>query len=131
MSAPTLTKSHHVFKRPCGWGEVPAFNARMNQSIDHGCNWNDGDVLYSVLESVLHREESSVVAIYCFGVQKTIFLSGLMDRRDIDITQLGCPPLADIIYQASVVRLLVTISDIYICFTDSLFISSMPKLSHS
>jgi len=37
------------------------FNARMNQAIDHGCNWNDGDVPYSELETVLHREALSAV----------------------------------------------------------------------
>jgi len=43
--------SSYVFKRPYGWEEVRSFNARMNQSIDHGCKWNDGDVLYSDMES--------------------------------------------------------------------------------
>jgi hypothetical protein len=42
--------SSYVFKRPYRWEEVPTFNARMNQAIDHGCN--DGDVLYSELETV-------------------------------------------------------------------------------
>jgi hypothetical protein len=45
---------------------------------------------------VLHREASSAVVIYCFGPQKSQFISGLMDCTVIDITQLGCPPLADI-----------------------------------
>ena len=88
--------SSYVFKRPYGWEEVPPFNARMNQAIDHGCNWNDGDVLYSELETVLRREASSAVAIYCFGPQKTQFISSLIERTVIDITQLGCPPVADI-----------------------------------
>jgi hypothetical protein len=43
--------SSYVFKRPYIWEELPLFNARMNQAIDHGCNWNDGDVLYSELET--------------------------------------------------------------------------------
>jgi hypothetical protein len=49
------------------------FNARMNQAVDHRCNWNDGDMPYSELETVLHREASSAVSIYCFGPQKTEF----------------------------------------------------------
>ena len=72
------------------------FNARMNEAIDHGCNWNDGDVLYSELETLVHREASSVVAIYCFGPQKTQFLRGRIERTVNDVTQLGCPPLTDI-----------------------------------
>ena len=68
----------------------------MNQAIDHGCNWNDRDILYSGLGTVLHREASSAVAIYCFGPQKTQSVIGLIDRTVIDITQLGCPPPADI-----------------------------------
>jgi len=31
---------------PYGCEELPMFNARINEGIDHGCNWNCGDVLY-------------------------------------------------------------------------------------
>jgi len=86
----------YLFKRPYGWEEVPLFNAHISEAIDHGCNWNGGDVLYSGLETVVHRESSSAVAIYCFGPQKTQFISGLIEHNIIDITQLGCPPLTDI-----------------------------------
>ena len=78
--------SSYVFKKPYGWEEVPPFNARMNQAIDHGCNWNGGDVLYSELQTVLHREASSAVAIFCFGPEKTHFISSLIERAVIDIT---------------------------------------------
>ena len=88
--------SSYIFKRPYTWDEVPVFNAIMNNASDHGCNWNDGDILYSELETVLQREASSAVAIYCFGPQKSAFISHLIDRTVIDITQLGCPQLADI-----------------------------------
>jgi hypothetical protein len=47
--------SSYVFKRPYSWEKVPAFNARINQAIDHGFNWNDGDVLYSELETATSR----------------------------------------------------------------------------
>jgi hypothetical protein len=76
------------------------FSARMNEAVDHGCNWNDGDVLYSELETVVHCEASSAVAIYCFGPNNTQFISGLIQGTVIDITQLGCPPLTDIILPA-------------------------------
>ena len=61
----------YVFKRPYGWEEIPMFSAQINEAIDHGCNWNDGDVLYSELETVIHREALSAYTIYCFGPQKT------------------------------------------------------------
>jgi len=77
-------------------GKVPMFNARKNQAIGLGCKWNDGDFPHSELETVLHREVSSAVAIYSFGPQRTNFISSLIDRTVIDITQLGCPELADI-----------------------------------
>ena len=64
--------SSYVFKKTYSWEKLPAFNARINQAIDHGCNWNDGGILYSELETVLHRELSAV-AVYCFGPQKTIY----------------------------------------------------------
>jgi len=86
----------YLFKRPYGWEEVPMFNARINEAIDHGCNWNYGDVLYSELETLEHREASSAVAINCFGPQETQFISGIIERTFIDITQLGCPSLPGI-----------------------------------
>jgi len=57
------------------------FNDEVNQAIDDGCNRNDGDVPYSGMETVLHPEVSSPVAIYCFGPQKTNFISGLIDLQ--------------------------------------------------
>ena len=90
--------SSYVFKRPYAWEEVPAFTARLNQDINHGCNWNDGDIFYSELETVLNREASSAVAIYCFGPKKSAFISNLIDRTVIDIAQLGCPRAADITF---------------------------------
>ena len=39
-------------------------SARKNEVIDHACNWNDGDVLYSELETVVLREALSAVVIY-------------------------------------------------------------------
>jgi len=86
--------SSYAFKRPYG-KEVPMFNARMNEAIDHGCDWNDGDVLYSELETEVLREASSAVAIYCFRAQKPQFVSGFIERIDIDNTQQECPPLTD------------------------------------
>ena len=67
----------------------------MNQAIYHGCNWNGGDVPYIDVETVLHRDASTAVAIYCFGLQKTQLICGLLEPTVIDITQLGCPQLAD------------------------------------
>jgi hypothetical protein len=58
--------SSYVFKRPYNWEDVPIFNTRINETLDHGGNWNDSDVFYSELETVLHREASSDATIYCF-----------------------------------------------------------------
>ena len=88
--------SSYIFKKPYGWEEVPMFNARICEAIDHGCNWSVGDVLYSELQTVLHREASSAVAIYCFRPLKTQLIGGLLERTVIAIFQLGCPELADI-----------------------------------
>jgi len=72
------------------------FSAEINEAIDHGCNWNDGDMLYSELETVVHREASSAVAISYFEPQKSQFINGLIERTVIDVSQLGSPPLTDI-----------------------------------
>ena len=61
----------NLFKKPYVLVDVRVFIARINETIDHVCNWNDGDVLYSELATVVHREALSAVAIYCFGTEKT------------------------------------------------------------
>jgi len=61
----------------------------MNEAIYHGCNCNDRDALYSELETVVHRDSSFSFALYCFVPQKTQFISGIIERTVIDITQLG------------------------------------------
>jgi hypothetical protein len=50
------------------------------QVKDDGCDWNDGDILCSELESIPNREASSAVAIYCFEPRKSEFISKLIDR---------------------------------------------------
>jgi hypothetical protein len=47
--------SSYVFKRPYSWEEFPTLKTTMNRALDHGCNWNDGDVLYSELETASSR----------------------------------------------------------------------------
>ena len=78
----------------------------MNEAIDHCCNWNDGDILYSELETIVHREILCAVAAYYFGPQKTQFISGIIERTVIDITQIGCPPPTEVSLRA--IRRMVT-----------------------
>ena len=72
----------------------------MNEAVDHGCNWNDGDIPYCDLATVLHSEASSAVAIYCYGPQKSKFISELIQRTVIYITHLGCSDLEDMLLPA-------------------------------
>lgn len=96
----TKRLSSFLFKSPYTWEELPTFNAKINSAIDHGCNWNDGDIMYSELENILHRESSSAVAIYCFGAQKATFISTILQRTVINIVQLGCPQLAELAFSS-------------------------------
>jgi len=73
--------SSYVSKSPYSWEKVPSFNAQINQAVNHGCNWNYGDIPYSEIETVLHREASLAIAIYCFGPQNTQLISGLLDLQ--------------------------------------------------
>jgi len=95
------------------------FNAGMNQAIDYGCNWNDGDIVYSELETLVHREASSAVANYCFGSQKTQVISGIIERTIIDNTQLGFPQLTDISLPA--------ISCTFLCHNKSKHVCALRK----
>ena len=88
--------SSNGFKKPYNLEELSLFNVRMNEAIEHWCNWNDGNIPHSELETVLHREASSAVAIYCIGLLKTECNHGPIDRTVIDITHLGRPQIADI-----------------------------------
>ena len=64
---------------------------------------------------------------HCFGLQKTQCISGLMDRTVIDITQLGCLPLARHQLHVCMPHQVQT----WLCIADSLFITSIAKLLHS
>jgi len=77
-------------------------------------------VPYSELETVLHREASSAFAIYCFGPQKTQFISNLINRTVIDITQLVCPQLADLSLPA-ISGTLASHKSKYVCVLRSAF----------
>ena len=57
------------------------FNVRMNQALNIGCNWNYVNVPYSELETVLHREASSAVAIYASDLRKRNLSAGLSDEQ--------------------------------------------------
>jgi hypothetical protein len=56
-----VTGLHRVFKKPYTWVEVPPFNVKRNNVIDHGCNRNDGGILYSESETFTARSSIS----YC------------------------------------------------------------------
>jgi len=75
------------------------FDAMMNQAIGHGCNWNDVDVPYSELESSTSRN-----IVCCCNLLHWTSENKLYKRSYrpivIDITQLGCPELADISLRA-------------------------------
>jgi hypothetical protein len=90
--------SSYIFKKPYDWEEVPMFLRRLNSVANHGCNWDDGDILYTELENVLLRETSSAIAIYCFGSLKADFIERVTGRTVIDITQLGCPEISALSY---------------------------------
>jgi len=87
--------SLYIFKRPYCCGIVPMLKVRINESIDHRCNWNEGDILYSERESVVHREASSSIAIYCFGPHKLQFICGFIERTVFHIIQTGCTSPTD------------------------------------
>ena len=61
--------------RPYEWEELPMFNARMNQAIGHGCNWNGGDVPYSDLETVLYREFHLQLQFIALDLRKQTLLA--------------------------------------------------------
>jgi hypothetical protein len=45
-----------VFKSPYTWEEVLMFNASINQAISYCCSWNEDDIPYSMLETLLQHE---------------------------------------------------------------------------
>jgi len=59
------------------------------------------------------------------------FISGLMDCAVIDITHLGCSPFSRLKYTRHQLHVCMSQVQTSLCFADSLFISSMAKLTHS
>jgi hypothetical protein len=59
--------SSYIFKKPYDWEAVSMFTAQLNEAV----------------------------AIYCYGPQKTKFISEIIQCTLIDMGQLGCPDLKD------------------------------------
>lgn len=71
---------------------------KLTTQVKHcGYHGNDGDILYSELESILNRDASSSLAMYCFEPQKSQFISNLIDRS-YRLSQLWCPQLAELAF---------------------------------
>jgi len=64
------------------------FDARMNQAIGHGCNWNDGDVAYSELKTATSRSIVCCCNLLVWTSENKP-ISCIIDRTVIDVSQLG------------------------------------------
>lgn len=57
-----------------------------------GANWNDGNVPYDELETILANATDSASAIYAYGKETSDFLDKLLNRSIIDLTRhFKCP----------------------------------------
>ena len=117
-----------MFKRPYSWEDLSLLNVRLNEAIDHGCNWNDVYVPYSDLENVVHCEASSAVVI-CFGPLKTEFISSLINLRLLISLSWDALRLLTYICLPSAAHSHVISQNVF-CVANSLFISSMATFLH-
>jgi hypothetical protein len=92
----TKRVSSFLFKNPCDWAELSSAHMKMNSELEHDSNWKEGCILYSEPKCLLQEAASSSIGIYCFGKGKISFISELLERTVIDVTQLRCPQLEEL-----------------------------------
>ena len=87
----------------------------MNRSIDHGCKWNDGDVLYSERETPTLRGIICRCNLMLWASENRI--SVLINLQLLVSLSWGALHTPTYVYQASAARLLVTSPDMFVLRT--------------
>src|SRR5437868_1855871 len=88
-----------LFKEPYPETCLSKSTIKTNKWLEnnlHAISWNDGDVEYSQLHSILHRYISPGSTVYAKGREKCQLIAEILSVRVINIESLGCPKSADI-----------------------------------
>lgn len=89
--------SHFVFAPPNAFSALDANTKREFQrqtTTEHGICWEEGNIGYDRVASVLRRACCRATALYAHGSAKCRVLSNLLGRSVIDLSgEFTCPPV--------------------------------------
>jgi len=65
-------------------------------SVESGLNWDDGNIPYKKLATVLKEVVANFAHVYSKGQAKCSFLTALLQRTVLDLEEFKCPPVKDL-----------------------------------
>lgn len=88
---------HYIFKPPFDWDRVPADSRKVAlwlKSFHHGFSWDDGDIDYSEIETIITKiltKNPGTPTVYVKGYSKMVCFNNLMRGRFscIDLEDTG------------------------------------------
>lgn len=84
-----------IIKPPFAWTDLTPIIQHTNTWYSkhmHGLDWRYGEVPFSQISQLLHTYTQNASAIYCFGLEKTKYLSNLLSQPIFNLQDLNCPP---------------------------------------
>ena len=69
----------------------PPYYMAPHGSVENGLNWDNGNIPYHKLASVLKEAVAGVAHVYSFGPTKRSFLAALLQSVILDLKDFKCP----------------------------------------
>ena len=70
----------------------PLYYMAPHCSVESGLNWDDGNIPYHKLASVLKEAVAGVAHVYSYGPARYRFLAALLQHVILDLEDFKCPP---------------------------------------
>jgi len=96
VNVQTGAVSWFLFKPPCAAKDTVAATLKENIWLTnnfHGISWEEGDVPYAQLRSILTEQIDPGSRVYVKGEEKANFIQKLTSANVVDLQTLGCPSL--------------------------------------
>ena len=74
----------------------PPYYMAPHGSAENGLNWDDGNIPYQKLATVLKEAVANLAHVYSIGQAKCSFLTAFLQRTVLDLEEFKCPPVKDL-----------------------------------
>ena len=74
----------------------PPYYMAPHGSVENWLNWDDRNIAYQKLSTVLKEAVAPFAHVYSFGPSKCSFLTALLQRTVLDLEEFKCPPAKEL-----------------------------------